>query len=151
MTTTLRIAAEVKNLLAIRRFVQDTATALAVPAPAIDDLVLAVDESITNIIEHGYRGQPGDIEIEVRRAGETVVVHLRDQAPPFDPTRLPDPDLTLSLEERPVGRMGVFLTRQLVDAVTYRLTSQGGNELTLTKKAARPHYTSQEIPHEHDH
>jgi anti-sigma regulatory factor (Ser/Thr protein kinase) len=135
MTLMLRIAAEVNNLLAIRRFVQDAAAALAVPAPAIDDLVLAVDESITNVIEHGYRGQPGDVEIEVRRAGETVVVHLRDRAPPFDPTGLPDPDLTLSLEERPVGRMGVFLTRQLVDAVTYRLTGEGGNELTLTKRA----------------
>ncbi len=76
---------------------------------------------------------------------------MRDRAPPFDPTRLPDPDLTLSLEERPVGRMGVFLTRQLVDAVTYRLTGEGGNELTLTKRAARPQPTSQEIPYEHDH
>ncbi|MEK7784657.1 MAG: ATP-binding protein [Chloroflexota bacterium] len=151
MTLMLRIAAELNNLPAIRRFVQETATALAAPARAIDDLVLAVDESTTNIIEHGYCGQPGDIEIEVGRAGETVVVHLRDQAPPFDPTRLPDPDLTLSLEDRPVGRMGVFLTRQLVDAVTYRLTSQGGNELTLTKKTATPQPTSQEIPHEHDH
>lgn len=147
----LRIPAEVNNLVVIRRFVQDAATALAAPAPAVDDLVLAVDESTTNIIEHGYCGQPGDIEIEVLRAGETVVVHLRDQASPFDPTRLPDPDLTLSLEERPVGRMGVFLTRQLVDVVTYRLTSDGGNELTLIKKTARHQPTSQEIPHEHDH
>lgn len=150
MTALLRVTADLNNLPAIRDFVQETATALAVPAPAIDDLVLAVDESTTNIIEHGYCGQPGDIEIEMLRAGEAVVVHLRDQAPPFDPTRLPDPDLTLSLEERPVGRMGVFLTRQLVDAVTYRLTGQGANELTLTKKTAMPQITSQEIPHEHD-
>jgi|CXWL01.1.fsa_nt_gi serine/threonine-protein kinase RsbW len=150
MTAVLRVAADLNNLPAIRGFVEQTATALAAPAPAIDDLVLAVDESTTNIIEHGYCGQTGDIEIEMLRAGDTVVVHLRDQAPPFDPTRLPDPDLTLSLEERPVGRMGVFLTRQLVDAVTYRLTSQGANELTLTKKTAMPQITSQEIPHEHD-
>ena len=151
MTAVLRMPADLNQLVTARRFVQEKAVALGASAAAADELILAVDESITNIIEHGYRGQPGDIEIEVRRAGETVVVHLRDRAPPFDPTRLPDPDLTLSLEERPVGRMGVFLTRQLVDAVTYRLTGEGGNELTLTKRAATPQPTSQEIPHEHDH
>ncbi len=151
MTALLRMPAELNQLDTARRFVQEKAVALGATATATDELILAVDESITNIIEHGYCGQPGDIEIEVLRAGETVVVHLRDRAPPFDPTCLPDPDLTLSLEERPVGRMGVFLTRQLVDAVTYRLTGEGGNELTLTKKAATPQYTSQEISHEHDH
>ena len=151
MTAVLRMPADLNQLVTARRFVQEKAVALGASAAAADELILAVDESITNIIEHGYRGQPGDIEIEMLRAGETVVVHLRDRAPPFDPTRLPDPDLTLSLEERPVGRMGVFLTRQLVDAVTYRLTGEGGNELTLTKRAATPQPTSQEIPHEHDH
>ena len=150
MTVTLRIAAEVHNLAAIRHFIQETGAALDASTSAIDDLVLAVDESATNIIKHGYRGQPGDIEIEVWREDEAVVVRLRDQAPPFDPTCLEDPDLTLPLDRRPVGGLGVFLTRRLVDAVTHRLTSQGGNELTLTKKANSQSIISQETTHEHD-
>ncbi len=150
MTVTLRVAAEVHNLAAIRRFIQETGAALDASASAIDDLVLAVDESATNIIKHGYGGQPGDIEIEVWREAEAVVVRLRDQAPPFDPTRVPDPDVTLPLDRRPVGGLGVFLTRCLVDAITHRLTSQGGNELTLTKKANAHSVISQETPHEHD-
>jgi len=108
------------------------------PRP-IDDLVLAVDESATNIIMHGYRGQPGDIEVEIRRAPDAVVIYLRDRAPPFDPTRLPAPDVTLPLEQRPIGGLGVYLTRQLMDSVTHRLTSQGGNELTLIKKIEAYH------------
>ena len=130
----LRVAAEVNNLVTIRRFVREAATALAAPAETIDNLVLAVDESATNIIMHGYRGQAGEIEIEIHRAQDAVVIYLRDQAPPFDPTRLPAPDVTLPLEQRPIGGLGVYLTRQLVDSVTHCLTSQGGNELTLTKK-----------------
>ena len=130
----LRIAAELNNLTVLRRFVREAATALAAPAETIDNLVLAVDESATNIIMHGYCGQPGEIEIEIRRAQDALVIYLRDQAPPFDPTRLPAPDVTLPLEQRPIGGLGVYLTRQLVDSVTHCLTSQGGNELTLIKK-----------------
>jgi anti-sigma regulatory factor (Ser/Thr protein kinase) len=151
MTTTLRIPAELNQLATVRRFVQETAIALGASAMAADQLTLAVDESITNIIEHGYQHQPGKIEIEIRRGDGAVVVHLRDRAPPFDPTRLPDPDVTLPLSERHVGGLGIFLTRRFVDAVTYRLITEGGNELTLTKKNGSNQPPLTETTHEHDH
>lgn len=142
MTTLFRAPAELNQLAGIRRFVQETAVALGASTTAAEELVLAVDESITNIVEHGYQDQPGEIEIEIGREDEAVVVHLRDQAPPFDPTRLPTPDVTQPFSKRQVGGMGIFLTRRFVDAVTYRLTNQGGNELTLTKKVGAPNPTS---------
>lgn len=128
------VPAELKHLAAIRQFVQETAAALRAEPEAVYDLVQAVDEIVTNIIVHGYKGEPGTIEVEVKPDGEAVVVRLRDDAPPFDPTRLPPPDLTLPWDQRPVGGLGVYLARTLVDAVTHRVTSQGGNELTLVKK-----------------
>jgi serine/threonine-protein kinase RsbW len=132
--STLRIAAELKNLSVIRRFVQQTATALDADPTVISDVILAVDEAATNIIVHGYQGQPGIIEVEMRRTGDSLVVCLRDQAFPFDPTAMPPPDLTLPLEQRPLGGMGIHLVRQLMDEVTHRITPQGGNELTIVKK-----------------
>jgi serine/threonine-protein kinase RsbW len=47
---------------------------------------------------------------------------------------VPLPDLTLPLEERPLGKLGLFLVWHLIDEVTYRAPPEGGNELTLTKK-----------------
>lgn len=111
--------------------------ALKAERGAIDDMIQAVDESATNIIVHGYRGQPGHIEIEVTQEGNVLVVRLRDQAPLFDPTRAPPPDLTLPLERRCVGGLGIHLARQFTDSMTFRTTSEGGNELTLRKKAKR--------------
>jgi len=135
--TSLRFSAELKNLAAIRRFVQERAEALQADPALIPDIIQAVDESASNIILHGYQGQPGTIEVEVVLVGDDLVIRLRDQAPPFDPTGVPTPDLTLPLEARPLGGLGVYLTRVLMDDVSYRAPAQGGNELTLVKRACR--------------
>jgi serine/threonine-protein kinase RsbW len=130
----LRVAADVAQLAAIRAFVEQHSQALGVDEAAIYDLVLAVNEVATNIMIHGYRRQPGEIEIDLRRQGDAIEIRLRDQARLFDPTRVPAPDLNLPLHKRPLGGMGVHVTRQIMDAIRYRVTPEGGNELTLVKR-----------------
>lgn len=131
--SSLRIEAELKNLSQVRRFVQETATALEASPDTVSEVLLAVDEAVTNSIVHGYRGQSGMIEIEVKRSGNLLLLRVRDQAPPFDPTQVPPPDLTLPLEQRPLGKMGIYMIQQLTDEVVYRVTPQGDNELTMIK------------------
>ncbi len=133
MESILSISAEVPNLVAVLRFVEATAAALQVNRDVIDDMLQAVDESVINIIVHGYHEQAGNIEIGVSLDGDALVVRLCDQAPLFNPTRVPPPDLTLPLEKRRFGGLGIYLARQFVDSMTYRITSEGGNELTLRK------------------
>jgi serine/threonine-protein kinase RsbW len=133
--STLRLAAELGNLARIRDFVAGQATALGAVAAAIDDMVQAVDELATNAIMHGYRGRKGVVEIEVWRERQWLAVRLRDRAPPFDPATIPPPNLDLPLEQRPLGGLGIYLSRQLTDAMQHRMTEDGGNELTLFKEA----------------
>jgi serine/threonine-protein kinase RsbW len=128
----LRIQADVSNLAAVRQFVREQGAQAGANQEAIDDLVSAVDESVTNSIVHGYAGAAGWVEVEIDLVERSLIVHLRDQARPFDPTSMPDPDVTLPLEERPFHGMGIYLVRQLTDSVAYR-HSDNGNELTLTK------------------
>jgi serine/threonine-protein kinase RsbW len=131
----LRVAADVAQLATIRAFVEQQSRALDLDESAIYDLVLAVNEVATNIVVHGYRSQPGEIEIELRQLGDAIEIRLRDRAPLFDPTGVPTPDLTLPLHKRPLGGMGVHVTRQIMDAMCYHVTPEGGNELTLLKRA----------------
>lgn len=131
---TLRVAADVHELAAVRSFVETQAGALRVTPNAVYDLVLAANEIATNMVVHGYRGQPGTIEVELRPEGDTVAIVLRDQAPPFDPTQAPTPDITVPLALRPPGGMGIHLTRGLTDLITHRLSPGGGNEVTLIKR-----------------
>jgi serine/threonine-protein kinase RsbW len=127
-------SAELKNLAALRRFVEERMVGLGVDPEAIPGLVLAVDEAATNIIVHGYRNRGGVIEVEVQLEEGDLVLRLRDQAPPFDPTSVSPPDLTRPLEERSPGGLGIYLIRQAVDEISYRVAPEGGNELTLVKK-----------------
>jgi glutamate/tyrosine decarboxylase-like PLP-dependent enzyme/anti-sigma regulatory factor (Ser/Thr protein kinase) len=134
VSTPLRIQANLERLAEIRRFVRERATTLGVDPDILPDVLLAVDEAVTNIIVHGYRGREGSLEIEVGREGDALVVRVRDEASPFDPTAVPPPDVSLPAEERVSAGMGVHLIRQTVDEVTHRLTLQRGNELTLVKR-----------------
>ena len=131
---TLSIAATASNQAEIRHFVREAATELGADPDTVCSLELAVDEAACNVITHGYRGQPGLLEVEVKREGNVLLIRLRDWAPPFDPTRVPDPDLTVPLEKRPLGGMGIYLIRKSVDKMVYRVTPDGGNELTLAKR-----------------
>ena len=133
-SSSLCTTAELKNLSEIRRFVQEMASALGVDPAMIPNVPLAVDEAVTNIIVHGYQGQGGAIEIEVSLEGDALVIRIRDEAAPFDPTIVPPPDVTLPLEQRIPGGLGIHLIRQIMDEMTHRVTPQGGNELTLVKR-----------------
>lgn len=119
------------DLAAIRAFVTEGASAFGMEADAAQDLVLVVDEAVANIMRHGYRGRPGPVEIEVSGDPQDVVIRLRDEAPAFDPTTWPMPDLDTPLERRAPGGLGIHLTRLCVDRMDHRERPGGGNELTL--------------------
>jgi len=143
-SSSLRVAAELSELETIHRFVEQHATALRIDPSAIDDLLLVVNEIATNSILHGYRKQPGTIEVAMRPIGDAVEICVRDHAPPFDPTQALSPDLHVPLAQRPLGGMGVHLARQLIDSLTYHITPDGWNELTLVKYRIVPHLPQEE-------
>jgi serine/threonine-protein kinase RsbW len=128
----LRIPADLAKLADVRQFVREQAALVGADGEATDDIVSAVDELVTNSIIHGYRGGEGAVEVEVEGIGASLVVRIRDQAPPFDPTQVAAPDITLPLEQRPKGGMGIYLARELTDELTYRQNGNS-NEMTLTK------------------
>jgi serine/threonine-protein kinase RsbW len=130
----LTIAADLKQMAALYDFVQKTAAAFELGPSIVYDLQLAIEEAVSNIIRHGYQGQVGEIEIEIEQVGRDIVGYVRDEAPPFDPTTAPAPDLTKPLLEQPSGGRGIFLMRQVMDETSHRVTARGGNELTLIKR-----------------
>ena len=135
MSAARRFPAELRSLARLRAYLRESAEALGVDEDSITDLLLAADELATNAIVHGYQDKGGGwLEVEVAAEGPDLVVHLRDAAPAFDPTQLPAPDLSLPLEKRPLGGLGVYLARAAVDEMIYHAPPAGGNQLTLVKR-----------------
>jgi glutamate/tyrosine decarboxylase-like PLP-dependent enzyme/anti-sigma regulatory factor (Ser/Thr protein kinase) len=134
-----QVMAKLENLTEIRRFVRERGAILDVNQAIISDMVLAVDEAATNVITHGYQDREGVIEIEVRREGDALIVHLRDETTPFDPTLVSQTDLSSPPDERIMEGIGVSLMRRKTDQISHRITLERGNELTLVKRGLGSH------------
>lgn len=106
-----------------------------------DDLTfrvtLAIDEITQNVLDYGGIDDGADAEILVASTDETLVIEIVDGGRPFDPlTEAPEPDLTSAVEDRPVGGLGVHLTKSLMDDVQYRRES-GKNRLKIVTRKLR--------------
>ena len=89
----LSIEAELGNLKAVRSFVREAGEALGAKADALADLCLVVDEAVTNVILHGYAGRQGVVDLSMERDNDDLVILIRDDADPFDPSDAAAPDL----------------------------------------------------------
>jgi anti-sigma regulatory factor (Ser/Thr protein kinase) len=131
---TITIAAGVDELAGVRAFVRNRVATAGGDDEMTADLVQAVDELVCNVVGHGYAGRPGTIEVAFLETPDEIGFRIRDDAPPFDPTAVPEPPLDLPLERRRLGGMGVHLARALTDGFDHRILPTGGNEVTVRKR-----------------
>jgi anti-sigma regulatory factor (Ser/Thr protein kinase) len=101
----------------------------------IAELNLILDELVSNIIEHGNCDKEIEITIRLIKKENRITIILTDTGPPFDPTITPIPDISLPLEERTCGGLGIHLVRKFSDGCSYRRT---GNKNVLTLKKHLP-------------
>lgn len=95
---------------------------------------LSVDELLTNTISYGYEdGGEHRIDLMIRLDGDVLAVEISDDGIEFAPDSADDPDTNASIEDRPIGGLGIFLTRKMMDSFDYR-RDEGRNIVTLTKK-----------------
>lgn len=94
---------------------------------------LVLDELMTNIISYGFlEKKDGEIhvEIEYNGADDTLLITLRDNGVPFDPLLAKMPDLSKSVEDRPIGGLGVYFAKTFARDLKYEL-KDNHNILTL--------------------
>jgi anti-sigma regulatory factor (Ser/Thr protein kinase) len=126
--------ARLSDLVEIRHYLKRVFLKMGCAADAASEMVLAANEAVTNIIIHGYERKPGCVQITVSQDGADLIVYLRDSSPSFDPNSYPTPDITLPLELRNPGGMGIHMMRNFVDEMNYQQVDDGVNELALVKR-----------------
>ena len=95
---------------------------------------VAVDELFSNIAHYAYNPETGNatVRVDVKNDPLAVEITFIDHGVPYDPLAKADPDTTLSLEERQIGGLGIFIVKKSMDAVNYEY-KDGKNILTIKK------------------
>lgn len=132
MRKTLNLHNDVNEVPMLGEWMEVTGEQLGLPMAVVFQLNLALEEAFVNVVDYAYPGKNGmPVQLNMDGTGETLTFTLIDEGEPFDPTTLDEPDTSLSAEERPIGGLGVFLVKQIMDEVRYE--RQGNrNILTMT-------------------
>jgi len=100
-------------------------------------LNLALDEVLTNIIDYAYDdGAEHTIEVILSADAEVIGAEVVDDGRPHDPLQAEEPDITLGVDERPVGGLGIFFVKQMMDHTGYRY-HDGRNRLFFARRRDR--------------
>ena len=98
-----------------------------------EEILLAVDEALTNIIRHAYQGKSGKMTVSVLASDDKIEIVLEDWGEKFDPTQVPSPELP---RHRP-GGLGIHFIRTIMDQVIYEGHKVDGNRLRLIKHKSK--------------
>jgi len=94
---------------------------------------LAIEELVTNCVKYGYEDSVAHtIDIKLQILGDELALTVTDDGHPFNPLDLPAPDTQLPVDERPIGRLGIHLVRQMSDHMDY-VRAGGRNHVTVRK------------------
>lgn len=93
------------------------------------DVELVFEEIVANIVRHGGAGTTVAVELDV--VGGDVVMTIDDDGAPFDPTGRPDPTLPKSLDDAPIGGLGLMMVRRAATEMRYDRTAEEKNRLTI--------------------
>ena len=97
-------------------------------------LHLVIEELAVNIADYAYPdGKDGYLDVLIDKTPEEITITFKDGGTPFNPLERKMPDITLPLEQRGIGGLGIFLTVKKMDSVTYDYRNNE-NVLTIKKK-----------------
>ena len=134
MEKKLVIKNEISEIGKLATFIEELGEELVLTPDLMFNLNLALEEAVTNVILYAYpKEEQKDIFISANMSDNILIFVLTDSGKEFDPTKVPDADITLSAEEREIGGLGIFLIRQIMDTVEYQRID-GKNVLSMSKQ-----------------
>jgi len=128
------VDAEVKNGAIVTGMAEEYLSEKNVNFKIVSQVCIAIDEIYSNIANYAYKDHNGKITVVLDVDSNNVLRLLfEDSGIPFNPLEKSDPDINLSVEERGIGGLGIFIVKQTMDEVEYAYQNNQ-NLLLLTKK-----------------
>jgi anti-anti-sigma factor len=131
----LRLGNRLAELTRLQSALAELANGCGASGDALDGFHLALEEAASNVIRHAWAdGGPHEFSVNLRADSGWLVVEIEDDGQPFNPLACRPPDLTLALEDRPRGGLGVWMIRRLTDVFDCRRTPDGRNRTVLRRR-----------------
>ena len=132
-TKNLTLPNDVQEVPKLAAFVDEICEAVGIDMSSAMKMNLAIEEAVVNVMNYAYSsGTKGEVRIEAKASKGYVEFVISDDGKPFNPMEVKDADTTLSVEERDIGGLGIFLVKHYMDKVKYKYVD-GQNVLTLRK------------------
>ena len=129
--------AALASLESIQTFIAEHVSQAGLDIRCFPSLPLIVEEIIVNIITHAYKDtDAGIIAIELKLLPDRICISFSDRGHPFDPLALEPPDITMTIEERDIGGLGLFMVKQMADEIKYH-RHHDKNLLTITLRSKK--------------
>ncbi len=124
----------IKDLPMLTGFVEGMLTDILLSDMYFNDLLLASEEILSNILMYSHNGALNALKIQIKCCKETSILSLTfiDDGIEFNPLQYPPPNIELSIEERKIGGLGIHLVKHLTDHIMYSRLD-GKNMLTIQK------------------
>ena len=127
--------AKTQSLSEILSFVEEILERVECPMKTQTAICVAIEEVFVNVAHYAYPDGEGDMSLDIGFDDQSRAITFRmtDKGVPFDPLAKPDPDITLSAEDREIGGLGIFIAKKTMDSLSY-CYENGENVLTMIKK-----------------
>ena len=133
MRKELKLKNQVGELQRVNRFVEEIGEELGLDQELLMNLNLVVEEMVSNVILYAYpKDALADIELLAESDGKELTFVLSDQGKEFDPTQKKDADPNVNPADRPIGGMGIYIVKNIMNHVSYQRL-EGKNLLTMKK------------------
>lgn len=128
------VEATIESIPKVTAFVDEQLEQLECPMKTQMQVDVAIDEIFSNIAYYAYNPKIGSatVRVEVTEDPFAVVITFIDNGIPYDPLAKADPDITLSIEERAIGGLGIYMVKKTMDDVSYEY-KDGQNILRIKK------------------
>ncbi len=121
------------ELASLNQRIEAFADSMNLAPKVLFEVQLAMEELFTNIVSYAFDDkETHEINVSLCLKDNTLCLSVTDKGKPFDPTKTDDPDVRAPVDERPVGKLGLFFIKKVMDHVKYERKNKA-NIITLKK------------------
>lgn len=138
VAATIIVRNDLSEIQRVGQMITNFVTAHHLPLQLIMDFTLVAEEVLTNVISYGFDDEKTHfIQLQMEATANEIVLTIEDDGRAYNPLSVPTPDVTAALQDRPLGGLGIYLVRQLMDHLDYRREANK-NGLTMKKRIPQP-------------